>query len=88
VRVGPDRDDSARMLQFVVEDNGVGMENADTIFQEGVKLDRDAATRQSTGMGLAFCKSIVDAHHGRIWFDTKVGEGSTFYFTIPIASIT
>jgi PAS domain S-box-containing protein len=71
---------------FYVKDNGPGIERQywDTIFVMFEKLDRN---KEGTGAGLAICRRIVEEHGGKIWLESKLGEGTTFYFSLPKAPV-
>ncbi|OEC84599.1 hypothetical protein A9507_01845 [Methanobacterium sp. A39] len=70
---------------FSVSDNGIGLEEqySDQIFEVFKRLHA-IGEYQGTGIGLAIVKRIIDRHGGRVWVDSEPGEGSTFYFTIPL----
>ncbi len=78
--------DQERVVLFCVTDSGIGIaaEDLARIFERFYKVDRSRAT-SGTGLGLAIARHLVEAHGGRIWAESEVGKGSTFYFTIPIA---
>jgi two-component system phosphate regulon sensor histidine kinase PhoR len=70
-----------------VQDTGVGIPADDVprIFERFYKADR-ARSGGGTGLGLAIAKHIVQGHGGRIWAESVEGEGSTFFFTLPVAT--
>ena len=74
------------MFTFVVEDNGRGIpaSHLESIFERFKQVDSsDSRNKNGTGLGLAICKSIVNAHGGKIWAQSLQGQGTTFRFTVP-----
>jgi signal transduction histidine kinase len=73
-------------LLFYVKDHGPGIpdEQLRRVFDRYWQDRR--TSRQGTGLGLSIAKGFVEAHGGRIWVESKLGEGSTFSFTLPRAS--
>ncbi|SMF48127.1 PAS domain S-box-containing protein [Tistlia consotensis] len=83
---------SGSALLVAVEDNGIGIEprHAERIFEVFRRLHSDSSPYPGLGMGLALCKTIVEAHGGRIWLDTgrlRQGErkGSRFLLELPLS---
>jgi PAS domain S-box-containing protein len=75
-------------LRFAIQDQGCGIpaEKLDAIFGRFQQVNvSDSRKRGGTGLGLAICKSIVEQHQGQIGVESVLGQGSTFYFTLPLA---
>ncbi|AFZ35219.1 multi-sensor signal transduction histidine kinase [Stanieria cyanosphaera PCC 7437] len=74
-------------ILFTVKDRGRGIpeDKLEIIFEQFQQVDvSDSRQKGGTGLGLSICKRIVQQHGGRIWVESSLGEGSTFYFTLPI----
>ena len=79
---------TADNVLFRVKDEGRGIprEKLETIFERFVQVDAsDAREKGGTGLGLAICRSIVEQHGGRVWAESELGRGSTFYVQLPLA---
>ena len=73
-------------VQVMIKDEGVGIpaEKSKLIFESYEQVNpRQIGEIASTGLGLSFCKMAIEAHGGKIWVESELGIGSTFYFTIP-----
>jgi signal transduction histidine kinase len=87
VRVRLGLDAAGRRAELSVNDTGVGIAPSDLrrIFEPfySTKTSPDAAGQGGTGLGLAVCRDIVEAHHGRLRAESRLGQGSTFTLILP-----
>lgn len=89
ISVSATYDPDGGIVKLSVSDTGEGIpkEYHTKIFDKFVQVDsRKSRGRSSTGLGLTFCKLVVEAHGGSIWVESEPGMGSTFNFTVPITS--
>ncbi|NJK40519.1 MAG: PAS domain S-box protein [Acaryochloridaceae cyanobacterium SU_2_1] len=83
-------DATYQQVRLLVQDQGRGIhpDKLETIFERFQQADSsDARNQDGTGLGLSICKSIVRKHDGEIGVISQPGEGSTFYFTLPLKDI-
>jgi signal transduction histidine kinase len=85
VRVTAEAD--GEVVTFTVADTGRGLppEAFARLFQRFGTADRAERGKASTGLGLAFSRAVVEAHGGRIWADSVLGQGTQFRFTLRSA---
>lgn len=87
IKISASYDKTANMVRIDIADNGCGISKKaqKTIFKKFEVAQDFNAT--STGLGLTFCRMAVMAHEGKIWLNSKEGEGTTISFSVPVASV-
>jgi len=86
----PVKKETENFIQISISDTGIGLtrEQSDHLFDEFYKTDNSRHKLDSTGLGLAICKRIIEKHSGKIWADSHgIGTGTTIYFIIPSSEI-
>ncbi|PSB06774.1 hypothetical protein C7B76_29110, partial [filamentous cyanobacterium CCP2] len=77
----------APYILFSIKDQGRGIpqDKLEIIFEQFQQVDvSDSRKKGGTGLGLVICKNIVQQHGGQIWAESRLGQESTFYFTLPL----
>ena len=71
--------------KFSISDNGIGIPNDqfENVFNMFQRLQVNENEYEGSGIGLALCKKIIEIHHGKIWVESTMGQGTTVNFTIP-----
>jgi two-component system, NtrC family, sensor histidine kinase GlrK len=72
-------------IQVSISDTGCGIhkENLENIFNKFKRIEGGKETARGTGLGLSIAKHVIAAHGGKIWVESTLGKGSTFFFTLP-----
>lgn len=81
----------SEIVQFYINDTGPGIPPDDIphLFQKFYRVDNSSTrTIGGTGLGLFICRKIVELYHGRVWVESELGKGSTFYINLPRMSNT
>ena len=75
-------------IEVVDSGEGIPAEQLDRIFEKFAQVEsRQGGRQMSSGLGLTFCKLVVDLHGGMIWVRSREGEGSAFYVQLPIKPV-
>ena len=83
VKVNTSYDENKIYVSVIDTGRGIPKEFIKKVFERFVRVEGFEIPEESTGLGLAIAKEIVEIHHGEIWCESKVGVGSKFTFTIP-----
>jgi signal transduction histidine kinase len=71
------------LLSISDEGPGIPQDDLGRIFNKFVQLPSSGKSKVGSGLGLAFCKLVIEAHNGKIWAESEVGHGSTFFISLP-----
>jgi signal transduction histidine kinase len=76
-----------RWIEVQISDTGPGIpaEYLEKIFERFSQIPDQVGRKRGSGLGLTYCRMAVEAHGGQIWVESKIGSGSTFFFTLPLS---
>jgi signal transduction histidine kinase len=83
VLIRAEQKENGALISFSDTGLGIDEEDLESIFEPKAKAPDEESV--GTGLGLTIVKDIVEAHKGKIWVESKIGKGTTFYFTLPLA---
>ena len=84
VKISGRRNDGHILMSVSDQGKGISQEDQARLFQSFERLSETSTTKPGLGLGLLVCKRLVEAHGGKIWVESTLGKGSTFYFTLPV----
>jgi PAS domain S-box-containing protein len=85
IRLRAERQTDNVLFQVIDQGRGIPSDQLETIFGRFQQVDAsDSREKGGTGLGLSICRSIIERHGGKIWAESTLGEGSTFFFTLPL----
>ncbi len=86
INVSTELVEDGKFVKIAVEDEGVGIppEKLSRIFERYFQITEHSMAEKGVGLGLAIVQQIVNAHHGRVFVESEVDKGSTFWFTLPL----
>ena len=83
IRINVQRNRVDAIVSVIDDGEGIPPDEQEHIFKKFGQTSRGSKHRHSTGIGLAFCRLAVEAHHGKIGVESEPGRGSRFWFTLP-----
>ena len=84
VKISSRRENDALVVSVCDQGPGISIDAQERLFQSFERLDASGVGNAvGIGLGLKVCRTLVEAHGGRIWVESKPGEGSTFFFALP-----
>jgi signal transduction histidine kinase len=86
IRVSARREDSQIMIGVSDQGKGITPEDQARLFEPFERLRENSTTVAGLGLGLLVCKRLVEAHGGKIWVESAPGQGTTFWFILPVDS--
>jgi len=88
ISVSAVHDNTKGVVEISITDNGMGIpeDGLQQVFEKFKRVDERRGAIRGTGLGLSIVRHIVNAHGGQIWVKSKIGEGSTFTFSLPVSS--